>query len=189
MGIRRQSKIAELRKKAGLTQAALAALVGVTPNTIQNWERDGRIGQLERCAKLCEILDCQIFDLIGYVEISDKEVQSLKTFSLEQLRQLKEHWKAELEEESKPTNKRRRGVVLTEHGLAKLQEAKEYAEYIEKRGNRFTLEELSERTTLAVETVTKVFAAEVPVDKATLKIMFRAFNLSLDSPDYGHPPT
>lgn len=34
-----KSRVASLREQAGLTQVQLAVLVGVTPNTIQNWEK------------------------------------------------------------------------------------------------------------------------------------------------------
>lgn len=84
--------------------------------------------------------------------------------------------------------KRRRGVVLTEQGLEKLQQAKADAEFREKKGSRFTLEELSERTGLSVDTLMKVLGGEVAVDRQTLKCCFRAFNLSLESEDYGFPP-
>lgn len=86
-----------------------------------------------------------------------------------------------------PPPKRRRGVVLTAGGLEKLNEAKEEAEYQEKRGNRFTLEELSERTALSVDTITKILAGEVGVDKQTLKICFKAFELTLEAADYDFP--
>jgi hypothetical protein len=86
-----------------------------------------------------------------------------------------------------PPPKRRRGVVLTPGGLEKLNEAKEEAEYQEKRGNRFTLEELSERTALSVDTITKILGGEVGVDKQTLKICFKAFGLTLEAADYDFP--
>jgi len=52
------SKIAELREAKGLTQNQLAALIGVDPSTLRNWE-SGRNGlrQLVSIAKLCEALD------------------------------------------------------------------------------------------------------------------------------------
>jgi hypothetical protein len=86
-----------------------------------------------------------------------------------------------------PRQRRRRGVILTPEGLEKLQEAKIEAEYLENKGRRFTLEDLSERTTLAMDTLMKVFAAEVGVDKQTLKCCFKAFNLTLESRDYERP--
>lgn len=60
--------IASLRAKAGLTQLELSRRIGVTENTIQNWEK-GKVGleQIERVIKLCEVLDCQLEDLVECV--------------------------------------------------------------------------------------------------------------------------
>lgn len=85
--------------------------------------------------------------------------------------------------------RRKRGVILTPKGLEKLQGAKSDAEFEENRGNRFTLEEMSERTNLSVDTLMKVFACEAGVDKQTLKICFSAFQLSLENSDYYQPDT
>lgn len=62
-------RIASLRDKAGLTQLELSRLVGVTESTIQNWE-SGRTGtdHIERIAKFCKALNCQVEDLIEYVD-------------------------------------------------------------------------------------------------------------------------
>jgi hypothetical protein len=84
-------------------------------------------------------------------------------------------------------HKRRRGVILTSQGLEKLQDAKSEAEFQENGGHRYTLEALSERTTLAVDTLMKVFACEAGVDRQTLKCCFSAFNLLLESSDYYRP--
>ncbi|GAB4239685.1 MAG: hypothetical protein Kow00121_66300 [Elainellaceae cyanobacterium] len=86
-----------------------------------------------------------------------------------------------------PKRRRRRGVILTPHGLQKLQNAKSDAEFEENAGNRYTLEAMSERTGLAVDTLMKVFACESGVDKQTLKYCFRAFNLTLEPKDYCFP--
>lgn len=83
--------------------------------------------------------------------------------------------------------RRKRGVVLTSVGLKKLQEARYQAELLENLGDRFTFEELSDRTQLAPFTVAKVFACEEGVDKQTLALFFRAFNLELDKADYARP--
>lgn len=85
------------------------------------------------------------------------------------------------------TPRRRRGVILTSQGLQKIQAAKSKAEIEENSGNRYTLEDLSERTALSVDTLMKVFACETGVDKQTLKNCFRAFNLTLESNDYSWP--
>jgi len=64
------SKVADLRKKSGLTQRQLADLVGVTESTIRNLEnnRNG-VDQIERVVKLCRALNCSPEDLIEYQAI------------------------------------------------------------------------------------------------------------------------
>ncbi|MEA5508135.1 AAA-like domain-containing protein [Crocosphaera sp. UHCC 0190] len=84
-------------------------------------------------------------------------------------------------------SRRRRGVILTQQGLEKLQKAKSDAEYLDNHGNRYTLEVLSAKTELAVDTLMKVFACESGVDKQTLKTCFKAFNLSLTAQDFYRP--
>ncbi|MBD1913650.1 MULTISPECIES: AAA-like domain-containing protein [unclassified Leptolyngbya] len=86
-----------------------------------------------------------------------------------------------------PKRRRRRGVVLTPQGFQKVQQAKTDAEFADNFGNRYTLEALSERTGLAVDTLMKVMACESGVDKQTLKILFRAFNLTLEPVDFTLP--
>lgn len=83
--------------------------------------------------------------------------------------------------------RRRRGIILTPHGFEKIQTAKTDAEFKENGGHRYTLEALSERTGLAVDTLMKVFACETGVDKQTLKAFFRAFQLSLEPADFFYP--
>lgn len=83
--------------------------------------------------------------------------------------------------------RRRRGLLLTSQGLKKLQTAKSKAEIGENSGNRYTLEALNERTGLSVDTLMKIFACELGVDKQTLKYCFQAFNLVLEQSDYCFP--
>lgn len=83
--------------------------------------------------------------------------------------------------------RRRRGIILTPAGLQKLLKAKTNAEFADNQGNRYTLEALSERTGLAVDTLTKVFACESKVDKQTLKILYRSFDLVLNPEDFTYP--
>ncbi|MDJ0600820.1 MAG: AAA-like domain-containing protein [Crocosphaera sp.] len=89
--------------------------------------------------------------------------------------------------QTKPIKRRRRGVILTNKGLEKLQNAKFEAEYAENHGNRYTLEALSEKTGLAMDTLMKVFACESRVDKQTLKYCFKAFELRLCDEDFFYP--
>jgi DNA-binding XRE family transcriptional regulator len=70
---KRKSRIASLREKAGLTQVQLAVLVGVTPNTIQNWEKENGLDQLERYLRLAEVFGCNVSDLVEYVPAPEEE--------------------------------------------------------------------------------------------------------------------
>jgi transcriptional regulator with XRE-family HTH domain len=88
--VKRKAKprIASLRERAGLTQLELSRLVGVTESTIQNWE-SGRTGtdHIERIAKFCKALNCQVEDLIEYINDISAE-QSAKPSSLSDIRNL-----------------------------------------------------------------------------------------------------
>lgn len=82
---------------------------------------------------------------------------------------------------------RERGVILTLLGWNRLQAAKSQAEFQENAGDRFTLEELSERTELALGTVSKILGRFKPVDRYSLQRVFESFNLELKKSDYSHP--
>lgn len=94
MGTKARSKLAEFRKQTGLTQAQLAVFVGVTTNTIQNWEQDNGLTQLEKYLKLGEILGLtNLNDLLEYVEVPENdEKPKSKGFSLKELRELRQRW-------------------------------------------------------------------------------------------------
>lgn len=94
MSVKAISKLAEIRKQSGLTQAQLAVLVGVTTNTIQNWEKKEGLTQLEKYLKLKEVFGLKnLQDLIEYVEIpGTKSAQKSKGFSIEELRQIRQDW-------------------------------------------------------------------------------------------------
>jgi WD40 repeat protein len=83
--------------------------------------------------------------------------------------------------------KRYRGVILTDRGWHEFQAAKVRAELAENAGDRFTLEELSERMGLALNTIVKVLGRTEPVDKQSLQWAFRAFGLELSKNDYARP--
>lgn len=82
---------------------------------------------------------------------------------------------------------RRRGVILTQQGLQKLQNVKSESESNENFDKRYSREALGFRMGLDPDTVAKVFACELGVDKKTLKCCFQAFNLQLESDDYQPP--
>jgi len=80
--------------------------------------------------------------------------------------------------------RRKRGVILTQQGWEKLQHSKRESEMQENFGDRYTLEELSDRTGLDPDTVAKVTTRKVGVDKRTLELFFKAFNLELAASDF-----
>ncbi|WP_245894130.1 hypothetical protein [Chamaesiphon polymorphus] len=82
---------------------------------------------------------------------------------------------------------RRRGVVLSSTGQQKLETARRQFEKAGNNGDRFTLEELSERTQLAVSTITRVLESQIGVDKLTIDQFFAAFDLLLERKDYHSP--
>ncbi|MBT9312209.1 AAA-like domain-containing protein [Leptothoe kymatousa] len=87
----------------------------------------------------------------------------------------------------KSQRRRKRGVLLTHEGLERFQTAKLDSEYIDNCGQRYTLEDLRERTGVSTDTLTKVLAGDCRVDKQTLRYCFKAFGLDLNSTDYYIP--
>ncbi|WP_341524707.1 NB-ARC domain-containing protein [Nostoc sp. UHCC 0302] len=85
------------------------------------------------------------------------------------------------------SSRRRRGVILTLKGWDKFQAAKTQAEFDENAGDSFSLEELSDRTRLALHTISRILARLEPVDKSSLQSAFAALNLELSQSDYTRP--
>jgi transcriptional regulator with XRE-family HTH domain len=83
------SRIAQLREQAGLTQLELSQLLGVTENTVANWEK-GRssLEWIERVIKLCRLFSCTPEDLIEYIPDSEPVELKKNKRSLEELRNL-----------------------------------------------------------------------------------------------------
>lgn len=80
--------------------------------------------------------------------------------------------------------KRKRGVVLTLQGWQRLRAAQRQSEIQENFGNPYTLENLSQRTHLSSNTLTRIQRRLISVDRQSLERYFKAFNLSLDSRDF-----
>ncbi|MBR8833245.1 MAG: AAA-like domain-containing protein [Stigonema ocellatum SAG 48.90 = DSM 106950] len=80
--------------------------------------------------------------------------------------------------------RRRRGVLLTNVGVQRLQAAILAVEMVENNGSRFTLEELSDRVKVSTKTLGRLWSLNASVDQKTLKLCFSAFNLELYSEDY-----
>lgn len=58
-------RLEELRKKQGMTQNELAALVGVQQNTISQWESGKRHPTSTTLPRLANVLGCTIDELFG----------------------------------------------------------------------------------------------------------------------------
>ncbi|WP_392532008.1 NB-ARC domain-containing protein [Nostoc sp. C117] len=87
----------------------------------------------------------------------------------------------------KQPSKRKRGVILTLKGWEKFRDAKAQVEFDENAGDSFSLEELSDRTRLALHTISRILARLEPVDKSSLQFAFAAFGLELSQSDYTRP--
>ncbi|WP_375505224.1 helix-turn-helix transcriptional regulator [uncultured Nostoc sp.] len=77
------SRISELREREGITQRQLAELLGVTDNTVANWE-SGRssVDWIDKVIKLCKIFNCLAEDLVNY----EPDIESEKEDSLAEIR-------------------------------------------------------------------------------------------------------
>lgn len=83
-----------------------------------------------------------------------------------------------------PKVKRRRGVVLTYVGLKRLRAAIAAVEVAENNGERFTLEELSDRIRVSTKTLSRLWSLNSGLDRKTLHLCFSSFNLDLQPSDY-----
>ena len=55
----------EARIRSNLTQSALADKLGVTYQAVSNWERGHSLPDISNLARLCEILDLDLYALVG----------------------------------------------------------------------------------------------------------------------------
>jgi transcriptional regulator with XRE-family HTH domain len=85
-------------------------------------------------------------------------------------------------------SRRERGVVLTAKGWQKLQQAMQAAEIEQNWGQRFTREQLSERSGLSLQTITRILKREEAVDRQSIEYFLRGFELQLSQGDCA-PPT
>ena len=74
-------RLKSARKNKGLTQEQLAALLGVTNSTVQNYERGISLPRGGTIRKLPEVLDCSGFWLMGGEEYQDKMPPNMKEFN------------------------------------------------------------------------------------------------------------
>ncbi len=81
--------------------------------------------------------------------------------------------------------KRRRGLILSHRGWERLQEA-ERQTIKERQFEPYTLQELSDRTGLSQNTLTRVRGRKTAVDRYTLEQYLQAFGLTIAPSDYTH---
>lgn len=60
------SRIQELRKEAGMTQAELAAKIGVNPVTMSRYENGDRHPKIDKLEKMAELFVVTVDYLLGY---------------------------------------------------------------------------------------------------------------------------
>jgi transcriptional regulator with XRE-family HTH domain len=71
------ARLAEIRRRCGLTQRQLAKAVGVELTTVQNWERGRTRLPAKRLAALANALHCQLIDLLMLPERACREKHHL----------------------------------------------------------------------------------------------------------------
>ena len=84
-------------------------------------------------------------------------------------------------------SRRQRGVLLTPAGLRRLQAARQTLEGRENTGEPFTLEQLSERAELDINTIKRALSTDQRVDRRTLTRLFSTFGLEFGPSDYTTP--
>lgn len=78
---------------------------------------------------------------------------------------------------------RRRGTILSSQGWQRLQAAERLSSIRYNQSKPYTLEQLSQITSLSTNTITKLRRRQEPVDWQTLEIYFAAFGLNLELDD------
>jgi transcriptional regulator with XRE-family HTH domain len=70
-----KEKLIKLRKDKGLTQFQLAALIGVTGRSVQNYELGSRYPKREILQKLCEVFDVPLEYLVSNRDIFEPDAE------------------------------------------------------------------------------------------------------------------
>ena len=68
-------KLIQFRKNSGLSQEELAEDVGVTRQTISNWELNETAPDLKQAQKLSEIFNISLDELVGNDDVILKKVK------------------------------------------------------------------------------------------------------------------
>ena len=77
--------IAAKRKAEGLTQEALAQLLGVTNKAVSKWENGKCLPDLSHYEALCEILHISVNELMAGKDIEETELKKVSEQSLKEV--------------------------------------------------------------------------------------------------------
>ena len=67
------NRIAELRKKKGLSQTELGKIIGAAQNTVSNWENNNREIDYKTLELLSNIFECSIEYIMGKTSKIEEE--------------------------------------------------------------------------------------------------------------------
>ena len=81
--------IATLRERAGLTQLELANQLGVSENTIANWEKGSASKWIRQLHQLCSLLHCSLDDLLPDETVNERRDYLLTPKILDAVQQRK----------------------------------------------------------------------------------------------------
>ncbi len=77
----------------------------------------------------------------------------------------------------------RRGLILSEAGIARVNRARRRLELDRNDGARISLEELGSGAGLSAKTISRLLTRDVPVDRRTIELLFAELGLTLGSQD------
>jgi len=81
----------------------------------------------------------------------------------------------------------RRGLVLSESGIARVNRARRRLEIEQNDGGRITLDRLGCDAGLSPKTMSRLFSRDVPVDRRTIELLFEELGLTLQDDDVSPP--
>ncbi len=81
----------------------------------------------------------------------------------------------------------RRGLILSESGIARVNRARRRLELDSNDGARISLDDLGFRAGLSAKTMSRLFSRDVPVDRRTIELLFAELGLTLGSKDVRPP--
>lgn len=72
------------RKKKGISQEELAALLDVSRQSISLWETDQTTPTLDKLQAMCNVLEVSMDELTGRVKVEEKKLDTIRTITPEE---------------------------------------------------------------------------------------------------------